>query len=297
MAEAPNGRRRFLKTTAAAAAGLCPPLLDLAGAAPAAAADAALTPGEVIRLSFPDLPRTLRAVNDPAATGPTAISVRLPDNYSKDRAFPLFVFLHGGQGSTGSEVGLPIGIVGKNDYVVATFPLFKKEINRDEQWGGVGIDFLDYPTLSGAYKTFLDQLRKTIPNIDAQTSVLGGYSNGGNALGVLLSALDPTLLKSFKRFFFIDSGVDWTGYARYKSLGEHDILFVVGGGTADAPEWWRPPMLSRVAYFQEIARRYGVSRWQVKVVDGATHGDLPEFFPHVQRWATVKGDAGEANGG
>jgi hypothetical protein len=264
-------------------------------AAPPAAADTPLTPGQVIQFTFPKLPRTLRAMNTPGASGPTSISVRLPDNYSRDRAFPLFVFLHGGQGSLGSEVGLPTDIVGKNDYVVATFPLFKKEINREEQWGGVGIDFLDYPTLSGAYQAFLERIRKTIPNLDAQASVLGGYSNGGNALGVLLSALDPTTLKSFKRFFFIDSGVDWTGYARYKSLGDHDILFVVGGGTA-APEWSRPAMLSRVAYFKEVAQRYGASRWEFIVVDGASHGDLARYFPYVKRWAAGKANASKVSG-
>jgi hypothetical protein len=136
-------------------------------------------------------------------------------------------------------------IAGKNDYVLATFPLFKQEINREEQWGGVGIDFLDYPAISRAYKAFVDRIRETIPNLDAGTSVLGGYSNGANTLALLLSVLDPTTLKSFKRFFFIDAGVDWTGYARYKSLGGHDILFVVGGGTG-APEWWRAHLLSRV---------------------------------------------------
>jgi hypothetical protein len=278
-------RRRFLVTTAATAASLCAPERKVR-AAPAA--EATLTPGQVLHLTFPDLPKTLRAVNDPAMTGPTSISVRVPDNYTKDRHFPLCVFLHGGQGSTGSEVNLPMEIVGKDDYLLATFPLFKKEINRDEQWGGVGIDWLDYPTLSGAYKAFMDRIRETVPNLDPGRSVLGGYSNGAHALGVLLSALDPTTLKSFRRFFFIDGGTDWTGYARYKSLGDHDILFVTGAGVAASPEWYRPAMLSRVAYFKEIAQRFNVSRWQFVTAEGATHGDLALFFPHVKRWAAGK---------
>src|SRR5205085_11729548 len=96
-----------------------------------------------------------------------------------------------------------------------------------------------------------------IPNLDPKTSVLGGYSNGGNALAVLLSALDPTTLKHFKRFFFIDSGVDWTGYQRYKTLGEYDLLFVVGRGGEDGTAWFRLPMLSRGEYYKEVAKRYG----------------------------------------
>jgi hypothetical protein len=195
------------------------------------------------------------------------------------------VFLHGGQGSIGSEVDLPMGIVGKNDYVLATFPLFKKEINPEEQWGGVGIDFLDYPTISRAFQAFVDRIRDTIPNLDAQTSVMGGYSNGANVLALLLSALDPPTLKSFKRFFFIDAGLDWTGYPRYKSLGDCDILFVVGGGTA-TPEWWRKYLLSRVDYYKEIAQRYHVSKWKFIVLDGLGHDDPSKFFPVVKDWVT-----------
>lgn len=124
--------------------------------------------------------------------------------------------------------------------------------------------------------------------MDPKTSILGGYSNGGNTLAVLLSALEPTTLKHFKRFFFIDSGVDWTGYQRYKTLGEYDILFVAGRGGEDGEAWFRPPMLSRIDYYKEVAKRYGVKRWQVVMVDGASHGDLDKFFPHVRKWATGK---------
>jgi hypothetical protein len=278
-------RRRLLRASAAAV-GLSAVLQE--PIAPPALAEEAPKPGEIIKLTFPDLPRTLRAANSPDLPAAPTISVRLPDNYTKDKAFPLFVFLHGGQGSTGSEVDLPMQVVGKNDYVVATFPLFKKEINRDEQWGGVGIDFLDLSTLAGAYKAFLARINEAVPNLDPKTSVLGGYSNGGNALAMLLSVLDPTTLKHFSRFFFIDSGVDWTGYQRYKSLGEYDILFVVGKGGEDGDAWYRPPMLSRINYYSEVAKRYGVKRWQFVTVDGASHGDLDKFFPEVAKWASRK---------
>jgi hypothetical protein len=272
-------------------AALLASVLFLLGTPAPAEAAPDLAPGKVLRLTFPELPPTLRAVNDPEAKAPTAISVRLPDNYTRDRAFPLFVFLHGGQGSTGSEVDLPMAIVGKSDYVVATFPLFKHEIDREEQWGGIGIDFKDLPAISSAFKAFLDRIRETVPNVDPQTSVLGGYSNGANTLALLLSALDPTTLKSFRRFYLLDAGVDWTGYARYKTLGAYDILFVVGGGTA-APEWFRPHLLSRVAYYKEIAQRYGASRWKFVTVEGADHSEPAKFFPYVRRWVEGKDPAG-----
>lgn len=144
-----NGRRKLLRASAAAV-GLSTLIHDRS-ARPALAAED-LNPGEVLKLTFSELPRTLRAANAPDMPAAPSISVRLPDNYAKDGNFPLCVFLHGGQGSTGSEVDLPMQIAGKNDYIVATFPLFKKEINREEQWGGVGIDFQDLPTVAGAYK-------------------------------------------------------------------------------------------------------------------------------------------------
>jgi hypothetical protein len=257
-------------------------------AAQAARADTELKPGQVIQLKFPDLPRSLRAVKDPAAAGPTAISIRLPDNYSKDRSFPLFVFMHGGQGSTGSEVDLPASIVGKSDYVLATFPLFKKNPElSEESCGGIAVDYADYPTISAAFKTLVDRVRETVPNLDPKASILGGYSNGANTLAVLLSALDPNTLKSFGRFYFLDAGIDWSGYARNKSLGDKDILFVVGGGSA-TPEWWRPFLLSRVGYYKEIANQLHLSRWKFITVEGAGHEDPGKFFPFVQRWAAGK---------
>src|SRR4051812_35252038 len=76
-------RRAILKTgLLAAGAGLL--VGNELKEAPGARAETALAPGQVIRLAFPELSRTLRAANDPAASGPTSISVRLPDNYSRD---------------------------------------------------------------------------------------------------------------------------------------------------------------------------------------------------------------------
>src|SRR5437762_2066395 len=79
-------------------------LLVLMVAAAPTLADVVLEPGKVITLTFPELPLTLYAMKNPAAPRPPTFSVRLPDNYSRDRSFPLFVYLHGGWGNKGSEV-------------------------------------------------------------------------------------------------------------------------------------------------------------------------------------------------
>ena len=118
-------------------------LLVMLAVAMPAFADTVLEPGKVITLTFPNLPPTLFALKNPAVSGPTTISVRLPDNYSKERSFPLFVYLHGGWGNKGSEVETPMAMVGKTNYVLASFPSFKTRSDPEEMWGGIGIEFAE----------------------------------------------------------------------------------------------------------------------------------------------------------
>ena len=81
--------------------------------------------------------------------------------------------------------------------------------------------------------------------------------------------------------------MEWTSYAKYKTLGDHDILYVVGGGTS-APEWWRKYLLSRVAYFKEVAEQLHMTRWKFTVVAGLSHEDDTKYFPYVRDWAAGK---------
>src|SRR5262245_14631264 len=85
-------------------------LLVMLVAAVPTLADTVLEPGKVITLTFPGLPPTLFALKNPTVSGPTTISIRLPDDYSRERSFPLFVYLHGGWGNKGSEIETPIAI-------------------------------------------------------------------------------------------------------------------------------------------------------------------------------------------
>ena len=96
------------------------------------ATDDALTlePGKFLRVNFPDLPPTLLAMT----TGndiPTAVLVRLPESYNSEDKFPLYVFLEGGNGGAGREIGVPMRVSNGGDGVIVAS--FSKTSRRSQQ--------------------------------------------------------------------------------------------------------------------------------------------------------------------
>ncbi|MCI0632224.1 MAG: hypothetical protein L0Y44_16395 [Phycisphaerales bacterium] len=252
----------------------------------AAGAQPALAPGEVIRLTFPDLPPTLFAMVRGQKQPEPAVSIRLPDNYSADRTFPLLVWLGINDGGVGAEIGQPMRIAGRSDYIVANFPIFRRSHDPTVSWGiAPGAD--DYPVMAPAYAAIMQRIRATIPNIDPSASIIGGFSNGGHTLAVLLSALDETILKNFHGYFFIDSGFDWTSYKRNAILGERHILYLVGAGAPGETDWWRPDVVERVRFFERAAKHMGVpaGNWRFEVFPGVGHEFPDEYVAIIRKWA------------
>lgn len=264
-------------------------LLQLPAQAQEDANDLIPEPGKFLRINFPDLPPTLLAMT----TGndiPTAVSVRLPNDYNADGTFPLYVFLEGGNGGAGSAIGVPMQISsGGNGVIVASFPLFKENYDTDQRWPFVvGVE--DLQTVSSAYETILDRLREIIPNIDPNRSIIGGHSNGAKTLGVLLSGLDENILDSFGGFFFIDGGLNWSSINRPNTLGDHHIFFLVGGGREN-PTRWRKHSINRIEYFRESAAELGMTRWRFETFDGVGHEFAQEYYEELRTWAKEVGPA------
>ncbi len=245
-------------------------------------------PGKVMRINFPDMPKSLLAL----ATGndiPTAVLVRLPDNYNSTDSFPLYVFLEGGYGGAGSEIGTPMQVSNGGDgVIVASFPLFKKHYDTTQRWP-FAVGFEDFDAVSAAYKTILDRMREIIPNIDPDRSILGGHSNGAKTIATLLSGLDENTLASFRGFFFIDDGLEWTGINRPNKLGDHHIFFLIGGGGTENDPWWRKHFVNRVAFFQESARELGMKNWKFETYDGVGHEFAQQYFAELRAWAKSVG--------
>lgn len=238
-----------------------------------AQAQTPLEPGQTKRFNFPDLPRAYDA--------PAACTVRVPDDYTKDRKFPLLVYLEGGRGD-GSNVAVPRAIAGDRGAIVASFPLFRREHNPKDAWSGIRVGFDDYPIMLKAYQAMLDRLRKEIPNIDPKHSVMGGNSNGAYTIGVLLSMLDANTLDSFRGFFFIDGGFNWDSYYRTQRLKDHHLLFLVAEGDKSDPD--RKYVLTWTETLKRFAQKHGMAKWQFSVMPGLDHGIHRQHYPVLRAW-------------
>jgi len=245
------------------------------------------TPGEIFRLTFPELPPTFFQMYG-HDDGPPGVLVRLPDDYDPKKPSPLCVYLDGGNGGYGSNIGVPNRIGGTDRCITANFPLWKRALpDPDVPWS-IGVDFADYFVISKAYATILERLHAELPNIDPETSIIGGHSNGAKTLAVLLSLMDENILSTFQGFFFIDGGFEWASIGETEVLGKKDILFLIGGGEEN-PEWWREGQVSRIRYYDQVARRLGMKRWRFVITPGVGHAFVPEYFEILREWAREVG--------
>ena len=243
-----------------------------------------LKPGTTFRLSFPELPISLFA-NQTNPKIKTGVSVQLPKNYSRKKKFPLCVYLDGGLGGNGENTALPREFMGKTDYIVASFPLFRKNgYDRESYLNGMIIGFDDYPTISKAYEVILKKLNKTIPNIDPDRSIIGGHSNGAKTVAVVLSAMDETALNSFKGFFLVDGGFTWSSYCRTRELKDHHILFLVGGGRGEKSTG-RESVVARMEGLREFAKARKMPNWKFQVVPNHEHEFAEEYHTIIREWA------------
>jgi len=167
-----------------------------------------LSPGKVVEVAFPILavPPSLYSMMTETPVPPT-LTYRLPDGYDPERRYPLLVYVPGFHGGASGNIGNALTIAGREDWVVASLPLFKSTVDREEISGGILIGFQDYSTLSKAYATMLGRLLELVPNIDAERSAMVGFSNGALAIAVLVSNHDEFVLSHFKNFCFVDQGM------------------------------------------------------------------------------------------
>ena len=210
------------------------PLLTALLLAPLAALHAAddskpapdLKPGTRMILKFPELPRTLYAMqSEQEAT--TQAYLALPENYSPERKFPLFVFLYGGHGGPAAGPGRGQQIMENKDCIFVNLPLFKKKIDPDGPFKGLLITTeQDGEVICQAYAAMLKQIYATIPNIDTAHNIIGGMSNGANSIVAMFETGDAYLISVFQNLVLIEGG--WHSlktFDRYRGKG---ILYLYG---------------------------------------------------------------------
>jgi hypothetical protein len=255
-------------------------------AAPAFAAE--LAPNGTLRFEFPDLPPTLVTMTG-GAPQPATLTARLPDNYSDDRQFPLFLYLLGGTGGRGDEGNLQFGlkIIGPRDFIVVTLPLFKKKLDVKERHNGLMVAMDDFETIARSYRVMLEKLFAAVPNITAERSTLGGFSNGAHTTGVLLAGQDEFTLAHFRQFYLMEGGVGpLLANVLQKTAMKTPRLFVMTGGLGYGPELQKPlPYLAMQRVLEDTAAREKDPRFTFVTMHGYGHEQPPEYLNLIGQWA------------
>jgi hypothetical protein len=243
------------------------------------AADVSLKANEILRWEFPELPETLAAM----LTGdkqPARLTAQLPENYSADSEFPLFVFLHGGHGGHGEPHPVTREMIGPQDFICVTLPLFKRAYDEKE---GALVAMDDLSTIAHAYRVMLQRLFDAVPNITAERSTLGGFSNGGHTVAVLLAGMNPFILEHFRSFFFVEGASPLAANVLQKLLMKRNrFLVLYGDGLKDVATHEALVLVCQSLAYAAQERQLDFTSI---VMRGAGHEMPSKYAAMIGRWA------------
>jgi len=244
-----------------------------------------LEPSSILSFVFPDLPETLMT----KASGekqPARLSAQLPENYSREGKFPLFIFLTGGGGGRGEAQPSARELVGSRDFICVNLPQFKRHLDTNEPFRGLSISAEDFDSVSSAYRTMLQKLFDAVPNITSKRSTLGGFSNGANTTAILLAGQDAFILQHFDSFFVIEGGFGALSANILQKSAMKRCRFLVLRG--DLPEDEHPGVREANDYLaralESAAREYRLDFTSV-VMRGTGHALPPKYEILLGKWA------------
>jgi len=206
----------------------------------------------------------------------TRCTMRLPENYSADRDFPLFVWLNGGAGGNGSGPGRGPAIVEKRDFIFVGMPLFQESLDRSTPANGLYITPEDDgETICHAYRTMLEAIYEAAPNIDTANNVFGGFSNGGHSIAAIVDTGDEWLLERMRHIVIVEGALS---LEHGEGLAGHNVLFMYGGAE-DRSE-------KLVAGFERVYERLEAGGANVKrfTMPETGHAFPGAFYPTVRDW-------------
>ncbi len=154
-----------------------------------------LAPGQPCTIQFPEMPPTfynLAQTNNLKAQ----MTVLLPKNFDSTKKHPLLIFLNGGDGGSGADLGVARSLTQQKDFICVSMPLFKST-NAPFTGNGYVMNTDDGKYMWPFFKTMLAKLDELVPNIDPARQVLGGFSNGAHATAALLDESDGAVAKRF----------------------------------------------------------------------------------------------------
>lgn len=251
-------------------------LLRLLMASSALAAD--LAPDAKLGLDFPQLPNTLAGMVS-GTDKPARLGAILPANYSPTTKHPLFVYLKGGSGGPEDGGAMARDIVGAEDFIAVEMPLFKTNQPKGRT---LPVTMEDLPIVSAAYRTMLEKLAATVPNIDWERSVIGGHSNGAHTLSVLLAANDEFITQHFHSFWFHEGGFSLLP-ACLRGKDRRFLALIADDGMTGTSAF-RQLMLDQASLIERQAKLVKADL-QVITMRGYGHDVPPEYMRNVRQFA------------
>jgi predicted esterase len=249
------------------------------------ASDVKLEPNAILRFEFPDLPNTLITMVS-GEKQPARLSAQLPENYSREGKFPLFIFLTGGGGGRGDAEPSSRGVVGPRNFICVNLPQFKRALDKNEPYRGLAVSMEDFEIVSRAYQTMLQKLFDAVPNLDTERSTLGGFSNGANTTAVLLAGQDEFILRHFHAFFLVEGGFGPLAANILQKPAMKRCRFLLLRG--DAPEDEHPGVREANEHLwhalESGAKEYDLNFVSI-VMHGYGHALPPKYEAILAKWA------------
>jgi predicted peptidase len=173
-----------------------------------------LAPCSTLTVTFPEMPATFYALYQKKDVK-AQMTIFVPSNYDPARKHPLLVFLNGGDGGAGSDLGVARSLCEGKDFVCVSMPLFKAIAPK-----APGFDYVmrgqDGKYMWPYFRTMLARLDEVVPNIDSGHRVLGGFSNGAHAAQGLIDESEGEVARRFSAFFFVEGGGRLENYGLLK---------------------------------------------------------------------------------
>jgi predicted esterase len=253
-----------------------------------------LEPNAQVTLEFPELPVTYFEQKTGTKTTPI-LSAQLPENFTADKTFPLFVYINGGNGGTGGNASFARRIIGPRDFIAVNLPLFKEANAKPPTVAGLPINLGDLvnsndaAVLGSSYRVMLEKLAQTIPNIAVEHSTLGGFSNGAHATSVLIAAKDEFILSHFSAFVLLEGGIGLVlkpDALQEAALKGHRILMLFGDQDKDPTQQaQRTLFVGPLTGALERQAKTAQLDFTHLTMHGHGHEEPPEYLKLIGAWA------------
>lgn len=236
--------------------------------------------GATIEMTFStdSLPPTLYSMMRGQQVAPV-LTFRLPDDFDSSKTYPLLVYVPGFDGGPKGNIGNAETIAGSLGWIVATVPLFKKTVDKDETGGGLIVSVEDAPVVAQAYRVMLGKFFTTVPHIDRERSAMVGFSNGAQTIAVLVSFHDEFFFDHFRNFCLVDHGMFHLTDLHKKGARECRYLVLVG----DKPDYGRELKIRGSQLLQDEMHTLGVNL-RSEIMKDTGHEFNPKQMEIVHRW-------------